>query len=188
MYINDKQLNEALAQNATILKLWLISKVNKIDINDIKPKLAGQYNISRDMLYKYRNDTLQWINSLENNELKETYSDEDLDAIEAAAAEQYKNSISTILTTPEPSEAPEPAKPKTWQETFKSIDLRSDRLKKASKGYTVPEEEEPTSIPIKPRKFVPIDIAAIGTDDCSTYNDEEELAKLEAEQKRKIVT
>lgn len=73
------------------------------------------------MLYKYRNDTLQWINSLENNEPKETYSDEDLDAIEAAAAEQYKNSISIT---------PEPAKPKTWQETFKSIDLRSDRLKK----------------------------------------------------------
>ena len=56
------------------------------------------------MLYKYRNDTLQWINSLENNEPKETYSDEDLDAIEAAAAEQYKNSIS--ITS-------EPAKPKT---------------------------------------------------------------------------
>ena len=177
MYINDKQLNEALAQNATILKLWLISKVNKIDINDIKPKLAGQYNISRDMLYKYRNDTLQWINSLENNEPKETYSDEDLDAIEAAAAEQYKNSIS--ITS-------EPAKPKTWQETFKSIDLRNDRLKKASKGYTVPEEEEePISAPTKPRKFVPIDIAAIGTDDYSAYNDEEELAKLEEEQKRK---
>lgn len=187
MYINDKQLNEALAQNAIILKLWLISKINKIDINDIKPKLAGQYNISRDMLYKYRNDTLQWINSLENGEIKETYTDEDLDAIEAAAAEQYKNSISTILTTPEPSEAPEPTKPKTWQETFKSIDLRSDRLKKASKGYTVPEEEEKelTPIPTKPRKFVPIDIAAIGTEDYLPYNDEEELAKLEAEQKRK---
>ena len=65
------------------------------------------------MLYKYRNDTLQWINSLENDKPKETYSDEDLDATEAAAAEQYKNSISTILTTPEPSEAPESAKPKT---------------------------------------------------------------------------
>ena len=87
----------------------MISKVNKIDINDIKPKLAGQYNISRDMLYKYRNDTLQWINSLEN-EPKETYSDEELDAIEVAAAEQYKNSI---LTTPESSEASEPTKPKT---------------------------------------------------------------------------
>ena len=132
------------------------------------------------MLYKYRNDTLQWINVLENNSPKETYSDEDLDAIEAAAAEQYKNSI---LTT---SEAPEPAKPKTWQDTFKSIDLRSDRLKKASKGYTVPEEEEePISAPTKPRNFVPIDIAAIGTDDYSAYNDEEELAKLEEEQKRK---
>lgn len=114
----------------------MISKLNKIDINDIKPKLAGQYNISRDMLYKYRNDTLQWVSSLENSELKETYSDEELDAIEAAAAEQYKNSISANSTTSEPT------KPKTWQETFKSIDLRSDRLKKASKGYTVPEEEE----------------------------------------------
>lgn len=61
------------------------------------------------MLYKYRNDTLQWINSLEN-EPKETYSDEELDAIEVAAAEQYKNSI---LTTPESSEASEPTKPKT---------------------------------------------------------------------------
>lgn len=132
------------------------------------------------MLYKYRNDTLQWVSSLENSELKETYSDEELDAIEAAAAEQYKNSISANSTTSEP------AKPKTWQETFKSIDLRSDRLKKASKGYTVPEEEEkPISAPTKPRKFTPIDIAAIGTDDYSAYNDEEELAKLEAEQKRK---
>lgn len=159
----------------------MISKINKIDINDVKPKLAGQYNISRDMLYKYRNDTLQWVNSLENSELKETYTDEELDAIEAAAAEQYKNSVSIA------SEPSEPAKPKTWQETFKSIDLRSDRLKKASKGYTVPEEEEekPISTPTKPRKFTPIDIAAIGTDDYSAYNDEEELAKLEAEQKRK---
>ena len=47
------------------------------------------------------------------------------------------------------------------------------------------EEEKPTSVPTKLRKFVPIDIAAIGTDDYSAYNDEEELAKLEEEQKRK---
>lgn len=164
---------ELLKQAITTLKpsqliLWLVAadkdyeKVSQLTIED-----AREYGVVESTFYRNKNTVKLPCRNI-------NYSDEDLDAIEAAAAEQYKNSIS------------EPVKPKTWQETFKSINLRSDRLKKASKGYTVPEEEEkPTPIPTKPRKFVPIDIAAIGTDDYSTYNDEEELAKLEEEQKRK---
>lgn len=141
-------------------------KVSQLTIED-----AREYGVVESTFYRNKNTVKLPCRNID-------YSDEELDAIEAAAAEQYKNSIT------EPSE---PAKPKTWQETFKSIDLRSDRLKKASKGYTIPEEEEekPISIPTKPRKFTPIDIAAIGTDDYSAYNDEEELAKLEAEQNKK---
>ena len=166
---------ELLKEAITTLKpsqliLWLVAadkdyeKVSQLTIED-----AREYGVVESTFYRNKNTVKLPCRNID-------YSDEELDAIEAAAAEQYKNSISTT---------PEPAKPKTWQETFKSIDLRSDRLKKASKGYTVPEEEEPISAPTKPRKFVPIDIAAIGTDDYSAYNDEEELAKLEAEQKRK---
>ena len=169
---------ELLKQAITTLKpsqliLWLVAadkdyeKVSQLTIED-----AREYGVVESTFYRNKNTVKLPCRNI-------NYSDEDLDAIEAAAAEQYKNSISTT---------PESIKPKTWQETFKSIDLRSDRLKKASRGYTVPEEEEeekPTPIPTKPRKFVPIDIAAIGTDDYSAYNDEEELAKLEEEQKRK---
>ena len=168
---------ELLKQAITTLKpsqliLWLVAadkdyeKVSQLTIED-----AREYGVVESTFYRNKNTVKLPCRNI-------NYSDEELDAIEAAAAEQYKNSISIT---------PEPTKPKTWQETFKSIDLRSDRLKKASKGYTVPEEEEekPTPIPTKPRKFVPIDIAAIGTDDYSAYNDEEELAKLEEEQKRK---
>lgn len=169
---------ELLKQAITTLKpsqlvLWLVAadkdyeKVSQLTIED-----AREYGVVESTFYRNKNTVKLPCRNID-------YSDEELDAIEAAAAEQYKNSI---------SESSEPAKPKTWQETFKSIDLRSDRLKKASKGYTVPEEEEeekPISTPTKPRKFTPIDIAAIGTEDYLPYNDEEELAKLEAEQNRK---
>lgn len=175
---------ELLKQAITTLKpsqliLWLVAadkdyeKVSQLTIED-----AREYGVVESTFYRNKNTVKLPCRNI-------NYSDEELDAIEAAAAEQYKNSISTASELSEPSE---PTKPKTWQETFKSIDLRSDRLKKASKGYTIPEEEEeekPISVPTKPRKFTPIDIAAIGTDDYSPYNDEEELAKLEAEQNRK---
>lgn len=59
-------------------------------------------------------------------------------------------------------------------------------MKKASRGYTVPEEEEeePVSSPSS-RKFVPIDIGAINDDNYSTHDDEAELAAMEEEQKRR---
>lgn len=148
--------------------------INGITINDIKPKLAGQYGISKDMLYKYRSLAA----TFQQEELVDDTNDNDLDAIEAAAAQAYHDEL--------PSSPPEIKLPQTWQEKFKSIDLRSDRLKKASRGYTVPEEEEeePVSSPSS-RKFVPIDIGAIEDDNYSTYDDEAELAAMEAEQKRR---
>lgn len=170
MYIDTNQLNNLLQQHPIVLKLWLIAMINGITVNDIKPKLAGQYGISKDMLYKYRSlaTTFQQEEPVDN-------INDDLDAIEAAAAQAYHDEL--------PSPPPEIKLPQSWQEKFKSIDLRSDRLKKASRGYTVPEEEEeePVSSPSS-RKFVPIDIGAIEDDNYSTHDDE---AAMEEEQKRR---
>lgn len=75
--------------------------INGIAINDIKPKLAGQYGISKDMLYKYRS----LATTFQQEEPVDGTSDNDLDAIEAAAAQAYHDEL--------PSPPPEIKLPQT---------------------------------------------------------------------------
>ena len=176
MYTTE-QLKEAITiLKPTQLILWLIAadkgydNVSQLTINDVR-----EYGITESAFYRNKNTvSLPCKLSTTNNNI----DDDDLDAIEAAAAQAYHDEL--------PSPLLEIKLPQTWHEKFKSIDLRSDRLKKASRGYTVPEEEEEEPVSSRPsRKFVPIDIGAIEDDNYSTHDDEAELAAMEEEQKRR---
>lgn len=107
MYTTELLKQAIITLKPSQLILWLVAadkdyeKVSQLTIED-----AREYGVVESTFYRNKNTVKLPCRNI-------NYSDEDLDAIETAAAEQYKNSISTILTTPEPSEAPEPTKPKT---------------------------------------------------------------------------
>lgn len=99
------------------LAIWLVAvdlgyeNVSSLTIND-----AREYGITESTFYRNKNGI--------KVPCKDIYTDEYLDAIEQAAAKEAQ--ISTK---------------RSWQDKLKSLDLRSDRLKKAEKGLNMENDE-----------------------------------------------